>query len=270
MGRWSSLVIAFAALVPVAVVGAARTSVWVVLPPLVAAALVLLVAAAAVDYFGIARRRVGWGGVSGDPRRAWMRARALEHRFDVQKRRGSPRTSWTARSLLVALAECDRLDEAGAVVDFLAADALCARIGADATADGLRAVALAETGRIDDARALIAGLDRSRRARRQPVTGYAAARVAELDRRPAEALARAEQALGRAPTAATRRDLDIVRARALVALNRGPAAVDALAALAGRGFRREVEQLGENARARGQAALALVCREALSAAAPYR
>jgi hypothetical protein len=270
MGQWRTMAVGFMALIPVAVYGAAETSVWVVLPPLVAAALVLLVAAAAVDYFGIARRRVGWSGVSADPRRAWMRARALEHRFDVQKRRGSPRTSWTARSLLVALAECDRLDEAGAVVDFLSADALTARVGADATADGLRAVALAETGRLDDARALIRALDGSRRARRQPITGYAAARVAELDRRPADALARADEALRRAPTAAARRDLDIVRARALVGLNRGPEAVAALGTLVAAGWRHEVEQLGDHARSRGQTALALACREALSAAAPYR
>ena len=92
MGQWRTMAVGFLALIPVAVYGAAETSVWVVLPPLVAAALVLLIAAAAVDYFGIARRRVGWSGVSADPRRAWMRARALEHRFDVQKRRGSPRT----------------------------------------------------------------------------------------------------------------------------------------------------------------------------------
>ena len=143
MGQWRTMAAGFGLLIPVAAIGAARTSVWVILPPLLAAAMVLLAAAVAVDYFGFARRRVGWSGVSGDPRRAWMRARALEHRFDDQRRKGSPRTSWTARSLLLALAECDRLDEAATVVDFLAADALSARIGADPTADALRALALA-------------------------------------------------------------------------------------------------------------------------------
>jgi len=60
MGQWRTMAAGFGLLIPVAAIGAARTSVWVILPPLLAAAMVLLAAAVAVDYFGFARRRVGW------------------------------------------------------------------------------------------------------------------------------------------------------------------------------------------------------------------
>jgi hypothetical protein len=271
MGQWRTIAAGLAVLIPVAVVGATRTSAWLVVPPVVAAIGVLLAAALAVDYFGVARRRAGWGGVGADPRQAWTRARALEHRFGEQRAKGSPRTSWTARSLLVALAECDRLDDAGPVVDFLGADAMYGRVGADATADALRAVALAELGRTDEARELCEALERRRRLRRRPVVGYAVARVAELDGRPADALARVDRALrARRLAPAARRDLRILRARCLAALSRHHDAARELAELADGGWKREVEQLTEHAHARGATALALAAREALSAATPYR
>jgi hypothetical protein len=271
MGQWRTLLLGLALLAPVAVLGATRTSVWLVLPPLVAAAAVLLAAAVAVDYFGVARKRAGWGGVGDDPRRSWTRARALEHRFGQQRAKGSPRTGWTARSLLLALAECDRLDDAGAVVDFLGADAIYARVGADVTADALRAVALAELGRMGLARELCEALDGDRRLRRRPVVGYAVARVAEIDGRRAEAVDRVGRALrARHLAPSARRDLRLLRARCLAGLSKHAEAVSALAELASDGFAREVEQLGHNAHARGETALALAAREALSDATPYR
>jgi hypothetical protein len=271
MGSWRFLVAGLAVLAPIAVVGALHTSPWLVIPPFSAAVLVLFVAAVAVDYFGLARRRHGWEGVGDNPRRAWLRARILERRFGRQKARGSPRTAWTARALLVALSECDRLDEAAAVVDFLGADAVYTRVGSDATADALRAVALAEIGRMDQARELCDALERNRARRHVPVVGYACARVAELDHRPRKALERVDQLLGQGalrPTA--RRDLRILRARALVALARAHDAVEVLSGLAAEGWEREVEQLADQARSRGNAGLALAARTALSRATPYR
>src|SRR5690606_30181857 len=139
------------------------------------------------------------------------------------------------------------------------------------TADSLRAVALAELGRMDQARELCAGLETDRRLRRRPVVGYALARVAEIDGRRAEAIERVERALrSRGLPAAARRDLRLLGARCLAGLARHNDAVRALAELASDGFAREVEQLGHNAHARGETALALAARQALSDAAPYR
>ncbi len=269
--QWRAIAAGLALLVPVACIGAARTSAWLVVPPMVAAAVVLMAAAVAVDYFGVARRRSAWAGVGADPRRAWTRARALEHRFARQRAGGSPRTALTARSLLVALAECDRLDDAMAVVDFLGADAMFGRVGADVTADALRAVALAELGRVGEARELCEALDAHRRVRREPVVGYAAARVAELDRRHREAIERVNQVLrSRRLARAAGRDLRMLRARCLAALGRHHDAVGELAELAASGWKREVEQLAGLAHTRGQAALSLAARDALCQATPYR
>lgn len=271
MSQWRTIAMGLGVLLPVAIVGATRTSAWLVVPPVVAAVGVLMAAALAVDYFGLARRRAGWGGTSSDPRRAWTRARALEHRFGSQRATGSPRTAWTARTLLIALAECDRLDDAGPVVDFLGADAMYGRIGADVTADALRAVALAELGRRDEARELCTAIESRRRLRRRPVVGYASARVAWLEGDPSTALERIERALaGRRLPAAAERDLRLLRARCLASMSRHHDATRALAELAAHGWKREVEQLAENAHARGDTALALAAREALSEATPYR
>jgi len=269
--QWRAIAAGLALLIPVACIGAARTSAWLVVPPVAAAAVVLMAAALVVDYFGVARRRLAWAGVGEDSRRAWARARALEHRFSRQRAAGSPRTALTARSLLVALAECDRLDDAAAVVDFLGADAMFCRVGVDVTADALRAVALAELGRLDEARELGEALDGHRRLRREPVVAYAVARVAELDRRHREAIERVDPVVHsrRVPPAA-RRDLRMLRARCLAALGRNHDAVDELAQLAAGGWKHEVEQLAGHAHTRGQAALSLAARDALCQATPYR
>lgn len=271
MGSWRFLAYGAAFLAPVAVFGATQTTPWLVIPPLVAAFSVLFIAALSVDYFGVARRRHGWAGVGVNPRRAWVRARILERRFGRQKAKGSPRTAWTARSLLLALAECDRLDDASTVVDFLGADAVYTRVGSDATADALRAVALAEVGRLDQAEELCRALDANPGRRHVPVVAYACARVAELGGRPGEALERTERALGlrRLPETA-RRDLLILRARALVGMGRGHEAAEVLVGLVVDGWKREVDQLADNARSRGNAGLAQAARTALCKATPYR
>jgi len=278
MGQWRIVSGAVVVLGAIAVLGAQQTSAWLVLPPLAAAAVALLAAALAVDYFGMARRRTGWGGLGANSRQTWTRTRALEHRFDDQRAKGSPRTSWTARSLLIALAECDRLDDASAVVDFLGADAVHGRIGVDVTADALRAVALAELGRTDQARELCDALERSRRHRSRPVVGYAVSRVAEIDGQAAVALSRVEKTLQyhqglarrRRLTPSAQRDLRMLRARCLASLSRHHDATRALAELVADGFQREVEQLVEQAAARGHTALAVAARQALLEASPYR
>jgi hypothetical protein len=271
MASWRPLLLGLSLLCAAGVTAATLTSPMLVLPPVAAAALVLLGAALAVDYFGIARRREGWGGFADDPRHAWARARALEVRFARERGAGSPRCAWTARSLLLSLAAVDRLDDAAEVVDFLGADAIYARVGADPVADALRAVALAELGRTGEARELSAALQRSRRAAREPVVAYAAARVCEAGRRHAEALEHVGRGLrSRRLCGRARRDLEILRARLLSATSRVQDAAEILASLAARGHRREVEQLGERAHARGDSALALAARQALCEATPYR
>lgn len=271
MATWRPLLPGLVLLGTVGAAAAALTSPMLVLPPVGAAVIVLLGAALAVDYFGFARRREGWGGFADDPRHAWARARALERRFARERGAGSPRCGWTARSLLLSLAAVDRLADASEVVDFLGADAIYARVGADPVADALRAIALAELGRTGEATELSAALSRSRRAGREPVVPYAAARVAESRRAYAEALEHVDAGLrcrGLEPRSS--RDLELLRARLLAAMSRGQDAAEILASLAARGHRRSVEQLGERAHARGDAALALAARQALCDATPYR
>ncbi len=271
MGSWRVIAITAAALAAVVVVGATHTSILLVGPPLLAAAMVLLIAAMAVDYFGINRRTDRWAGFDSDPRRAWTRARALESQFLRQKAAGSPRTAATARSLLLALAECDSLGDARGVVDFLGADAVYARVGSDATSDALRAIALAELGRVGEARELCAALTSNRRTRRKAVVGYASCRVAEIDRRYRDALGRAEQLLaGGKLRSGARRDLQLLRARVLVHLSKREDATTLLAELVGQGYRRQVERIAELASERGQTAISMAARAALLDAAPYR
>ncbi len=260
-----------AVLVPVALTGAMHTSVWIVLPPVLAALATLMAAAMSVDYFGLARRRAGWGGFTPAPARCvWTRAQALERRFTREKALGSPRTSWTARSLLVTLAECDRLGDAAAVVDFLCADAIYNRVGADPLADALRAIALAELGRVGEARRICDELERARNVGRLPVVAYATASVALFDHRPADALRGLDQALGRPIADVDHRDLSILRARVLASMARISDAADLLSSLIARGFRGELEQLAERAHTRGDSGLVMATRQALGEAAPYR
>jgi hypothetical protein len=243
---------------------------WIVLLPAVAAVFVLVTAALIVDYFGLLRRREDWSGTAGDARAAWLRARAHAHRFRSLKRRGSPRTSRAARSLLLSLAECERLEEATEVVDFLGADAVFARVGGDPVGDAMRAIALAELGRLDEARKLAGKLLAARRCGRRPVVRYAWARVAELDRRPHDALAKLDPTLIRHVPRGLMRDVHVLRARALVRIGRTEAAADALRELVGAGCRRDVERLADRSRERGEAGVAMAASYALSASAPYR
>jgi hypothetical protein len=232
--------------------------------------LVLITAALTVDYFGLARRREDWSGFAADRKLAWTRARALERRFARERSSGSPRTGWTARNLLLALAGADRLGDAKTVVDFLCVDAVYTRVGTDATADALRAIALAELGRAGEANELCDALTEGRTAR-FAVVGYAAARVAELQRRPSSALGHVDRALTcRNLRPGARRDLMILRARILAALSRAEDATTVLRELVSQGYLREVEHLAERSAERGNIAAARAARSALGEAAPYR
>lgn len=271
MGSWRFIAIAVVALVAVSVAGASHASILLVGPPLLAAVLVLGIAALTVDYFGLGRRSDRWAGFDSEPRRAWTRARALETLFVRQKAAGSPRTASTARSLLLALAECDSLSDARPVVDFLGADAVYARVGSDVTSDALRAIALAELGRADEAHALCEALHEGRRSRQMVVVAYARCRVAELDGRWVEALVDAERILQRRDLRpGARRDLELLRARCLARLARPEQAATLLARLVSEGYRHEVEQVAHRAGERGHTAVAMAARAALSAAIPYR
>jgi hypothetical protein len=270
MGSWRLVGSVAAVLATLAIAAAVLTTPLLVVPPLAAAAVVLLGSALAVDYFGLARRRVGWSGLAEDPRQVWLRARMLERRFARERRSGSPRCGWTARSLLLALAAADRLGDADEVVDFLAAEAIYGRVCRDATADALRAVALAELGRAAQARRLCAALHADRRARTAPVVAYAAARVAARERRFGDALAHVDAALSRRAPAGVRRDLRILRACLLAAVARPHDAARELGELSAAGHRGQVERLAERACARGDTAVALAARAALAEASPYR
>ena len=271
MGSWRFIAIVIVAMVPVVIVSASHMSVMLVGPPLVAATLVLGFAAIIVDYFGVSRRIDRWCGFDLDSRRAWTRARALEHQFLRQKAAGSPRTASTARTLLLALAECDSLRDARAVIDFLGADAIYTRVGSDATSDSLRAIALAELGRMGEARELCEALRGNRRNRRMVVVAYATCRVAEIDRRYKEALTEAERVVGaRRLKVGARRDLQLLRARVMVQLSRSEQATTLMAELVGQGYRDEVERIAEVAREHGDTALSMAARAALLNAAPYR
>jgi hypothetical protein len=245
-------------------------SMWVVLPPLCAAALVLVSAALSVDYFGLRRRRVVWVAAAADPRAAWRRARALSARFGELRAEGSPRTAATARALLVALAECDRLADAREVVELLEADAPC-RVGGDPTADALGAVALAELGRAAEARRRADALWARHRGALPGLVAWAVGRVAELGGRAADGLRAVDAALtGSLLDPDERRGLLTLRAKLLVRLARVDEGAEALRTLALSGWRRDVERVAESARERGDAATALAAARALAAASPYR
>ncbi|RMH43134.1 MAG: hypothetical protein D6689_06040 [Deltaproteobacteria bacterium] len=259
-----------AAVIGLALASAWRAGTWVVLLPVLGAVVALTGAALAVDYFGLGRRRAVWPSARPDPRAAWRRSRALWRRFRALKRSGSPRTAPVARALLLALAECDRLREAGEVVDFLAADAAFTRVGADPVADAVRAIALAELGRVDEARPVAGRLLAAPRCARRPIAVYAWARVAEVDGRVDAALRAVDESLLARAGSALRRDLLLLRARCELRRGRGDAAADVLRRLARERGRRAVEEVADASAARGDAALAVAARAALSAAAPYR
>lgn len=268
---WRSTAGGLLALAAAGVVLSVHMSPWIVVPPLLAAGLVLVGAALVVDYFGVARLRTEWSGFTSDHRHAWARAKLLERRFYRLRRAGSPRTRATARSLLLAYAQSDRLSDARDVIDFLGADTIFSGAGSDPVADALRVIALAAMGRERESHELLAAVERSGRRRRLAVVGYAAARVALLDRKPRAALERVDEALeARALPTGARRDLEFLKAQALAQLGQHHDASHALAALVAAGFRRDVEGLTELAHQRGDVALALAGRSALDQANPYR
>jgi hypothetical protein len=270
VGTWRVIAVFCVATVAAAAAIAWHAGTWVVLLPMLGAVLVLGAAALAVDYFGLLRRRNDWGGSADDRRRASVRVRAHARQFRILKEQGSPRTSRAARALLLSLAECERFGEAEPVVDFLAADAVFTRVGTDPVADAMRAIALAELGRLDDARKLAGKLLASRSGRRHSVVRYAWARVAQLDRRPGGALEQLDNRLIRCAPRGLRRDMCLLRARALVKLGRAEQASESLRDLCREGRRGDVERLAEYSRERGEAALAVAATHALSLASPYR
>jgi len=258
-------------LVAAGVLMSVHMSPWIVVPPLLAAAVVLVGAALVVDYFGVARLRTEWSGFTSDHRQAWSRAKVLERRFYRLKRAGSPRTRATARSLLLAYAQSDRLGDARHVIDFLGADTVFSGAGSDPVADALRVIALAEMGRERESLELLEAVERSSRRRRLAVVAYAAARVALLARKPRRALDRIDESLAaKALPPGARRDLVFLKAEALANLGRSSDASLALAELVATGFRRDVEGLTELAHQHGDVALALAGRSALDQSNPYR
>ncbi|MBT8494638.1 MAG: hypothetical protein KJO07_16405 [Deltaproteobacteria bacterium] len=271
MAAWLVTVTGFLVLGGLAVVLGFEASPWVVWPPVASAVVVLVGAAMAVDYFGVARLRSRWRGFAGAHRQAWTRARALELRFYRQRKSGSPRTRSTARALLFAYAECDRLSDAREVVDYLGADTIYSGPGADAVADALRVIALAELGRGREASELLTAIERSSRRRRLPVVSYAGARLAQIEGRHRAAVERIDEALARsAIESGARRDLALLKARSLAVLGCAHDAAEVLSELAAHGARRAVEETTARAHERGEVALALAGRSALDQAAPYR
>jgi hypothetical protein len=271
MAAWLLTITGFLVVAGLAAVFGLDVSPWVVWPPVVSAGVVLTAAAMAVDYFGVARLRSSWRGFSGGHRQAWGRARVLETRFFRQRKAGSPRTRSTARALLLAYAECDRLGDAREVIDYLGADTIMSGAGADAVADALRVIALAELGRGQEAHNLLDAIERSNRRGRLPVVAFAAARLAQIEGRHRSAIERIDGALERkSMEPGARRDLEILKARSLAILGCAHDAAEVLAALAARGAKRAVEEVTERAHQRGEVALALAGRSALDQASPYR
>lgn len=265
MSSWRTFGIGAAAIVATAVVGGALTSIHVVAPPLVAALLVLVIAALSVDYFGVARRQVGWHGAVTPTAASRAMVAALERRFARERGLGSIRTGATARALLLALAEHGELRRAGDVVDFLATEA-ATRAHRDLVGDALRALALAELGRVPEAKLVERAL--GDRAGVVPVVAYARGRIAELEHRAGDGLRAVERALRDDGRRGAARDLGVLRARLLVRTGRledarlelGRVAADA----AGRAL---VERLiaGD-----ADAGVALAARQALGLGAVYR
>jgi len=264
MGSWRLLAAGWGVLLGVTVVLGMVASLPAVVPPVAAAGVVLLGAALACDYFGFSRRAEGWNGRTASSAAARARMTALEQRFRRERDQGSMSTGTTARGLLVALAEQGQLARAGDVVDFLHAEALT-RAHRDVVGDGLRALALAELGRLPQAERLLASLDG--RAVREPVVVWARARAAELEGRPGDALAMLERVVPEdGPLTAPLRDLAIEQARLLVRLGAGERARVLLTRIATGGWQREVGALVGN----GDPRLGLVAQEALGLVGAYR
>jgi hypothetical protein len=264
MGSWRLLATGWGALLGITACVGLVTSLPAVIPPVAAAGVVLLGAALACDYFGFARRSVGWNGRVASSAAARSRLAALERRFRRERDQGAMSTGATARGLLVALAEQGQLSRAGDVVDFLHAEALT-RAHSDIVGDGLRALALAELGRLPQAERVLAALDR--RAAREPVVIWARARAAELEGHLAEALAMLESAVpDEGALSAPLRDLAIEQARVLVRIGAAERARVVLARIAAGGWQQEVGALVGH----GDPRLGLVAQEALGLVGAYR
>jgi hypothetical protein len=263
MSSWRTVCVAALGIVAVAAVGAELTSPTVVVPPMIAALVVLLAAALAVDYFGFARRQLGWDGFVASTQARRTMVTALERRFVRERKAGAVRTGATARTLLVALAEDDDLRRAADVCDFLAADA-ATRVHKDVVADALRVLALAELGRLAEARRVDDTL--GARVSALPVVAFARGRTAECAGKLPAALAHVDRGLRGDDRRGARRDLGVMRARLLVRLGRGEDARVELDRVARGGGRRTVEALVVVE----DAGVALAARQALGLAAIYR
>jgi hypothetical protein len=262
MSSWRTFGLGAAVLLLTAAIGASLTSIAVVAPPVIAALLVLFGAALAVDYFGFARRQVAWRGSVAPSAASRAMLRALERRFARERAAGAMRTATTARSLLIGLAEHHELRRAAEVVDFLATDA-ATRAHRDLDADALRALALAEIGRLDEAHVI----DRAIGPRHGgvPVVAYLRGRLAELDGRPRPGLEALDRVLRGPDRRGVARDLGLLRARLLVRSGRLEDARVELDLVARGGGRAAVEAL-----IGGDAGVALAARQALGLGAVYR
>ncbi len=262
MAPWRTLGMSVMALGFVVAIGAVVVSGWVVLPPLLAATLVLTGAALSVDYFGFRRRTTDWTGTRRPGAAVSAHLHALEARFARDRRRGSVHAAASARQLLLALAELDRLRHAGAVLDCLAAESV-SRFRHDPCGDALRALALSELGRPAEAARLDRALPAD--AGRAPVVAWARARMAERRGAIAEALAALDQAEPR-PGSGVAHDLDALRARLSLRAGKADEAERVLRGLAGAGGRPWVERLADDE----PVALALLARRALGLDGAYR
>jgi len=190
---------------------------------------------------------------------------ALERRFHREREAGGVRAPAVARTLLVSLAEHRELRRAGVVVDFLATDA-ATRAHRDVVGDALRALALAELGRLPEARVVDRGL--GDRAGAAPVVAYARGRIAELAGEIRQGVAHVERGQP-AARGAVARDLGVLRARLLARSGRLEDAREELGRIAAAGGRAAVEALIAPD-AGVDVAVALAARQALGLAAVYR
>jgi hypothetical protein len=262
MVPWRSLGMSVVALGLVVAAGAVIVSGWVVLPPLLAATMVLAGAALSVDYFGI-RRRVGdWTGTRRPGPAAWANLGALEARFARDRRRGSVHAAASARALLLAYAQLDKLGRAGDVVDCLAAESV-SRFRHDLCGDALRALALSELGRSAEATRLDRSLGEG--VSETPVVAWARARMAARRGNVADAITAIDRARP-VPNSVVAHDLAALRARLALRIGRVDESERALRTLAATGGRPWVEQLADDP----HVGLAQLARRALGLDTAYR
>lgn len=258
---WRTLSLSVLALGSVVAFGTVLVSGWVVLPPLLAATLVLTAAALSVDYFGLRRRATDWTGMRRPGPAAWAQLRAHQERFARDRAHGSMNAAVSARALLLALAELDRLKQAGDAVDCLAAESV-SRFRDDVCGDALRALALAELGRTAEAVRLDRAIGDAAGA--VPVVAWSRARIAERRGAPLEGLAALDRALVR-PGSAVAHDLASLRARLHHRVGQSDHAERVLRELADAGGRAWVEDLALTS----PAALAHVAHRALGNVARF-